>query len=205
MNLGPGGKSKPIMRDTVWTDKEGVENPQKMVFVKDDPSFKHIRTGNAIKDEKIELECVGRPKGLRVVLLERGLWDEYERLNKECANKKKLLARCSVCSGKAAREDQRAARQALLASCMGTVWYDEFADELAPMEEDLVPASVQPEASSVEQTQSLDPRRAHNCCWQNIMRYQPDFLGEKPLIVVRGHHSEAGSSSALPTQVPLRT
>lgn len=54
MNLGPGGK-QPIMRDG-WDEKLGV--PQRMIFPADYP------------DARLR----GQPKGIKQVLLERGLW-----------------------------------------------------------------------------------------------------------------------------------
>jgi transposase len=51
MNVGPGGKNVPVMRDTQWKDEQGIEHQQRM----------HDN---------------GIPKGLMAVLKERGLYKQ---------------------------------------------------------------------------------------------------------------------------------
>ena len=82
MNLGPGGK-QPIMRLTSFIDKDGREITQQMVFSEDysDPTLQ------------------GKPKGIKRILQERGLWKEG--LNLECLMcKKKESLRVDCCARK---------------------------------------------------------------------------------------------------------
>ena len=75
MNLGPGGK-KPCMRNTVF----GPDNTiQYMVF---QPGDTDLDTGLPIADN-----LRGKPKGLKRVLQERGLW--RPNLKKQCGRVRK--------------------------------------------------------------------------------------------------------------------
>jgi hypothetical protein len=74
MNLRPGGK-QPIMHKTKWGN--GIE--QCMVFLDGDKDWG--------TDTPILPELVGKPKGMKRVLQERGLWTEG--LKKQCGRKKK--------------------------------------------------------------------------------------------------------------------
>ena len=74
MNLRPGGK-QPKMHNTKWGD--GIE--QSMVFLEGDKEW----------DTNIPIppELIGKPKGMKRVLQERGLW--RENLKKQCGRQKK--------------------------------------------------------------------------------------------------------------------
>ena len=74
MNLRPGGK-QPAMRNTKWGN--GIE--QSMVFLDGDRDWD---TGVPIRPE-----LVGKPKGMKRVLQERGLWNDG--LKKQCGRQKK--------------------------------------------------------------------------------------------------------------------
>jgi len=74
MNLRPGGK-QPAMHSTKWGG--GIE--QSMVFLDGDKDWG--------TDIPILPELVGKPKGMKTVLQERGLWTEG--LKKQCGRKKK--------------------------------------------------------------------------------------------------------------------
>ena len=73
MNLRPGGK-QPKMHNTKWGD--GIE--QSMVFLEGDKEW----------DTNIPIppELIGKPKGMKRVLQERGLW--RENLKKQCGRQK---------------------------------------------------------------------------------------------------------------------
>lgn len=77
MNLRPGGK-QAIMRDS-WFSRNGEKVVQAMVFPHNHP------------------ECPGQAKGMRQVLLERGLWNDRLRMqckdncNSESCCAKKIL------------------------------------------------------------------------------------------------------------------
>ena len=83
MNLNPGGK-QPIMRDTIFNGQI-----QSMVFPADYP------------DEKLR----GNPKGMKIILQERGLWESG--LKGFCGNKNVLLENPKCCARHilAAQED----------------------------------------------------------------------------------------------------
>ena len=74
MNLRPGGK-QPEMHDTVWGDGR----KQSMVFQEGDTEWD---TGLSISPE-----LVGKPKGMKRVLQERGLW--RDEMRKQCGREKK--------------------------------------------------------------------------------------------------------------------
>lgn len=80
MNLGPGGK-QPLLRDG-WDHSQNL--PQPMVFGQDYPV----------------LALRGKPKGIRQVLLERGLWQDQRKDGAKflliCPKKKKSHGRISV-------------------------------------------------------------------------------------------------------------
>jgi hypothetical protein len=74
MNLRPGGK-QPEMHDTTWGD--GIA--QRMIFQGGDTDWD---TGLLISPE-----LVGKPKGMKRILQERGLW--REGMKKQCGRQKK--------------------------------------------------------------------------------------------------------------------
>lgn len=74
MNLNPGGK-KPTMHDTVMADG----TPQSMVFKATDCQWESTVL--------VSDDLVGRPKGMKRVLQERGLWQDG--LKKQCGREKK--------------------------------------------------------------------------------------------------------------------
>lgn len=81
MNKGWGGK-QPVMRDGYFTDKEGKRVIQKMTFKR------HNFTSSSVKTHPIK-KMWGEPKGLQVVLEERGLWPS-EGLYLDCTTRKNL-------------------------------------------------------------------------------------------------------------------
>ena len=74
MNLRPGGK-QPEMHDTMWGD--GIR--QSMVFKEGDTDW--------VTGLPIDREFIGKPKGIKRVLQERGLW--RDKLKKQCGREKK--------------------------------------------------------------------------------------------------------------------
>lgn len=75
MNLNPGGKNTPIMRDGI---NSATGQPQAMVFPEDHPLFPGI------------------PKGIKQVLLERRIWHDGLRL--QCKSKCKEEGISSISS-----------------------------------------------------------------------------------------------------------
>lgn len=97
MNVGSGGK-QPRMHDTVIpTENPSPElrgQPQSMVF------------------DSAHAEYPNSPKGMEVVLKERGLWDQLVSASK----KKRPVGRCKICKANAVeREKALALAQAALA------------------------------------------------------------------------------------------
>lgn len=78
MNLSPGGK-QPRMHDTSFRGPDGQIYPQSMIF----------RRGDTLWDtnEPIPEGHIGKPKGMKRVLQERGLW--RPDLLKQCGRSKK--------------------------------------------------------------------------------------------------------------------
>lgn len=84
MNLGPGGK-QPIMRSTTFFDINGQQKIQQMIFDENHP----------------DATMRGQPKGIRRVLMERGLWREGLTLDcRMCKDKKSVedLLRINCCA-----------------------------------------------------------------------------------------------------------
>jgi len=82
MNLSPAGK-QPLMQDTVFRGQDGQLYPQSMAF----------RRGDTLWDSNIPIleECVNKPKGMKSVLQERGLW--RPDLLKQCGRAKDRKSR----------------------------------------------------------------------------------------------------------------
>lgn len=75
MNLGPGGK-QPIMRPTTFVNTNGQQKDQEMVFEEDYP----------------DPDMRGKPKGIKRVLEERGLWKEGLNLDCQMCKNRKMSA-----------------------------------------------------------------------------------------------------------------
>jgi hypothetical protein len=82
LNLGPAGK-QPLMHPTVFTqlgvDGSVIEVHQSMVYQPEDTIF-----GTS---EQIPRDLVGKAKGMKRILQERGLWQEG--MKKQCGRQKK--------------------------------------------------------------------------------------------------------------------
>jgi hypothetical protein len=78
MNLNPGGK-QPLMHDTAFYRLDGSLQLQYMSFQPFDSEWD--------TDELIPAELIGKPKGIKRVLQERGLW--IPGLKKQCGRQKK--------------------------------------------------------------------------------------------------------------------
>lgn len=177
MNLGPGGK-QPEMHNTQWIDKHGETHQQSMVFESlTDTSLKLITLKKGENAVDVWPKYVGKPKGIRIILHERGIWQEYETLMKE-RGERPLKLTCDKCSGKAAKEAMMEARRKLLAAEITSAYYDEDLDD----DEDGNDTNASAH-SAIPGAQPSDQRLLDGCCWTNLMRMQPDFQSERPKIV----------------------
>ena len=91
MNGGWGGK-QPKMRSTVFTDASGTVNKQSMVFEKGDVLPKRAKCGGRSggkKKKKVSQPSshIGQPKGLGVILMERGICELPLTANEKKAEK----------------------------------------------------------------------------------------------------------------------
>jgi len=80
MNLGPGGKQR-IMRSTIFVDANGQQKNQEMKFENNYPNP----------------DLRGKPKGIKQVLMERGLWKKELNLDCEMCKKREDSKRIDCC------------------------------------------------------------------------------------------------------------
>lgn len=148
MNLASAGK-KPCLRDTtiptndprIPSELQGA--PQSMVYPIDNP----------------DPTLAGKPKGVRCVLSERGLWDFYEAKAKEKG--KKPVLHCTTCKLSSTKRDLAAQEERLQR--------EKEAQESFEMGKDPVIPSIE----------NLDDP---TCCASKILSLQSDFMNEKPLL-----------------------
>lgn len=119
MNKGPGGKQS-VMRPTTFIDINGQRIKQEMVFEEDYP----------ISDMR------GKPKGIKKVLEERGLWKEVLNLDCTKCKKKEDSGRIDCCLRKimASQPDFVAQKSAIVELIKGAghicIFYPKFHCEL---------------------------------------------------------------------------
>ncbi|KIJ25471.1 hypothetical protein M422DRAFT_273562, partial [Sphaerobolus stellatus SS14] len=143
MNSSPGGKQRKMHPTTIPMDNpnpllRGV--PQLMVFPDDLPS------------DHPHYEHRGKPKGMKVVLEERGLMDHLIKAN----NGKLPPAECRFC--KASRQKQEQLLREAQAAADGR---------------------GEPEGTNED---ILQPGKSITCCMRRFLTEQSDFKAEKPLI-----------------------
>ncbi|KIJ30893.1 hypothetical protein M422DRAFT_267500 [Sphaerobolus stellatus SS14] len=143
MNSSPGGKQRKMHPTTIPMDHpnpllRGV--PQLMVFPDDLPS------------DHPHYEHRGKPKGMKVVLEERGLMDHLIKAN----NGKLPPAECRFC--KASRQKQEQLLREAQAAADGR---------------------GEPEGTNED---ILQPGESITCCMRRFLTEQSDFKAEKPLI-----------------------
>lgn len=148
MNLAPGGKQARLCDTIIPTDNPlipiGLRGQcQVMQFPPDHP------------DPKL----ANQPKGVRQVLLERGVWDHYNNQSK-VSTKSSFPLQCSECkrSGVARDAKTRAARLLHEAENIGVFVSESAAEELHP------------------EVQSKD------CCASQVLARHSDLAREKPLL-----------------------
>lgn len=156
MNVNPGGQQRVIHDTIIPIDNPHSHlrgKPQQMCFPttlpSNDPHYKFA----------------GQPKGMKVVLQERGLWDELVRINGG-----RFVGICSDCKMSEKARDQRA-REAAAAQIGPETEDAEWVDD-ADIDIDPIPRSA-------------------TCCMQRVLSLQQDFLAEKSMIQVyleeKGH------------------
>ncbi|KAF7332403.1 DDE family endonuclease [Mycena kentingensis (nom. inval.)] len=151
MNRGPGGKV-PCMHETIIP---GTTRRQSMVF----------KEGDMLpvdKDNKPIRSFIGQPKGMELVLKERGLLGVLEQA---AGRPSKVVAVCADCSrSQKARDAEAKARR-------------EGGEEA-------------PSGEEAEEFHD-DDKRPTTCCMQRLLSVQDDFKAEKPLLQLliekRGH------------------
>lgn len=154
MNVKSGGKQRRMHSTLIPADNpnpalRGVA--QDMCFAEDLPSNHQF------------YEFRGQPKGMKVVLEERGLWGSLCAAN----GGKALLGDCASC-----RMSQKD-RDALARSAAAQSLFDDAEDENATPED------------------NLRPNESTTCCMRKVLSFQADFLAEKPrlqlVIEAAGH------------------
>lgn len=149
MNLDSGGKA-PIMRNSYFT-KDFILHQQQMNFPHDHPIHP------------------GKPKGLRIILTERGLWNNNLRLDcstkscidcKEIVKQRQKLSKSIVCT----KDLIQCAPRKRCQQCISQI-------------------NTIPITKGCQHCKSLREHQANNldsgCCARRIMSLQPDFIEQK--------------------------
>ncbi|KNF05618.1 hypothetical protein PSTG_01427 [Puccinia striiformis f. sp. tritici PST-78] len=164
MNLKPGGKQGRL-RDSI--------------IPSDDPRIPtHLRgqvQSFCFEDSHADPQLAGQPKGVQVILQERGLWQYYTAKAKD-ENKPKLNFRCATCTTSNIAKDavQRSAKFIQQAEENGYYLTPEQCVE--QLSTSLPPKST-PDILNPP-SNNIDP----SCCWSKIMAMQSDFVSERPLL-----------------------
>jgi hypothetical protein len=162
MNVNPGGKTAKQMHDTIIPLNNPPPKPG-------EPDTQGTVQQMSYPADHADPSLRGKPKGMRVVLQERGpVWDELVEASKK-RGERAVIGVCSICKLSQEKKD-------LLAKIA--------AAERAGQE-----AEVEAEYDAAE---SLPTEPNSNlCCMQRVLSRQQDFLDEKPMIQVylekRGH------------------
>lgn len=149
MNMSPGGKRGHLRSTAIPSDDPNIPSelrglPQAMIFSDDHPDIK-LR---------------GQPKGIKVVLQERGLWEFYTKKT-ESLKIPPLIMKCSACKTSGINQDaqNRAARVIQEEEARGYFMSDQ--------------------ECGVQEILGTDTK---DCCWSKILSLQSDFVNEKPLL-----------------------
>ena len=145
MNVKPGGNQQHMHPTTIPDNNSNPElrgQRQEMVFLIDLP-----------QDHKY-YEFHGQPKGMRVVLEERGLWDGLCALN----GGKALFGDCSDC------KMMQKARDALARSAAAQALFNDAEDKNAAPKD------------------NQRPNQSSTCCMHKVLSLQADFQAEIPLL-----------------------
>jgi hypothetical protein len=154
MNINPGGQQRHMHSTIIPHDNPDPNlcgQVQDMVFPTDLPST-HPHYAFCRK-----------PKGMRVVLQERNLWDTLKALN----GGKDIVGECSSC-----KLSQKACAALARGSAAQSI-FDNAEDEDSPPDD------------------AISPSRSKTCCMQMVLSHQANFLAEKPrlqtVIEAAGH------------------
>ncbi|KAI7954431.1 hypothetical protein MJO28_004831 [Puccinia striiformis f. sp. tritici] len=164
MNLKPGGKQGRL-RDSI--------------IPSDDPCIPtHLRgqvQSFCFEDSHTDPQLAGQPKGVQVILQERGLWQYYTAKAKD-ENKPKLNFRCSTCTSSNIAKDA-AQRSAKLIQQAEENGYYLTPEQHIDQSSTSLPSESIPEVPNPT-TNNIDP----SCCWSKIMAMQSDFVNKRPLL-----------------------
>jgi hypothetical protein len=147
MNVRPGGKQRAMHPTNIPDNNPHVHlrgMVQTMVFDED------------LSPEHPDYEFRGKPKGMRRILEERGLWDELARLN----GGKGIPGDCSNCK-MSRKEKEKRAREA--------------AEIMAGQDE---------AEESDEENFEIPVITGARCCMRKVLSEQADFRDEKPLLQI---------------------
>ncbi|EFP80427.2 uncharacterized protein PGTG_06383 [Puccinia graminis f. sp. tritici CRL 75-36-700-3] len=168
MNLKFGGKQARLRDSIIPFDDPHIPihlhgQVQKFVYENDHP----------------DPDRAGKPKGVRVILEERGLWQHYTQKARE-SGQPAFKFKCTTCTTSGFRKDaaERSARLIRQAEANGFFLSEEQCiQELMQAEGTLDPVNpVSPETDHNECSTTTP------CCWFRVMQLQSDFQNERPLL-----------------------
>lgn len=156
MNFNSRGKQGLLRETIIHSDDPHIPSDlhgtiQKMVFPANHPDP--------------ELAC--QPKGIKVVLQERGLWQYYEDKAKKNRTPP-LVTKCSECRQSAVARDARLRASRLIKEAEANGYF--LSEDQCGVQE------LGKSTSSPVSSNKVD------CCWSKILSLQSDFLNEKPLL-----------------------
>ncbi|OAV89977.1 hypothetical protein PTTG_12481 [Puccinia triticina 1-1 BBBD Race 1] len=157
MNLSPGGKQSRLQDSVIPCDDPHI--PQHLRGLAQTFVYDSLHP---------DPKRAGKPKGIQVILEERGLWDYYNNLRLK-ERKPALKLRCDVCSKSNARKDALVRSEKLIRQAEATGY---LLSEEQCVEELMVAEGHCPEDMSNQPNLTA---KSVGCCWSNILSHQSDF------------------------------
>ena len=165
MNLNPGGKQSQIRNSIIPSDDPLI--PEHLRGLAQTFCFESLHPHPML---------AGKPKGIQVILQERGLWQYYTSLGRQEV-KPPLKLQCNSCTTSNIKKDALNQSAKLIQQAKDAGYF------LTPKQcvSELMAEGGQ---TPFEQTNnsSKNNNNTSNCCWLKIMSQKSDFLNERSLL-----------------------